>query len=368
MKNSMKKLTLILTLMGVLVLSSCQVQQTSDEGLTKSVEETTTTVAEKPEETSVETTTTETTTTTEKVVVNYEELGVNEQGHILIVMYHGIMDNPPYHRTKEEFNKDLQTMYDLGYRLITMEDFINGHIDVPAGTTPIHLTFDDGLDSTFSLKETADGFVADPDTAIGILEDFCEAHPDFGKAASLYFHDTEYNFGDVGTDKERFDWLLEHGYELGNHTATHANLSQLTQADVLEEVGRVEKYYESLYPDKKFRVLAYPFGARPDDSYFESALKGEYDGTTYDYEIGLREGPSGPFLPYTHKDFQKYNAPRVRGSEGENGDMYWYFEYYQDNPSLKYISDGDPNTIVIPEAMDETLSDYARENFEIIEY
>ncbi len=300
--------------------------------------------------------------------IDYEKYKVNEQGHILVVMYHGILDNPPYHRTKEQFKKDLQTMYDLGYRLISFQDYISGRISVEAGKTPIHLTFDDGLPSTFSLKKTANGFDVDKNTAIGILEEFKKNHPDFGKGASLYFHDKKTNFGDVGTDKDRFDWLLNHGYELGNHTATHNNLGKLSKEAVVKEIGRVEKYYESIYPNKKLCTLTYPFGVRPNRDYRSSALNGEYEGVTYSYPVGFREGPSGPFVPITHKDFQKFNAPRVRGSEGEKADLYWYFTYYKNNPSLKYVSDGNPDTIVIKKGSNNNLNDYAKDNFQVIEY
>ncbi len=372
MKKNIRNLLMIMMIVGILSLSSCKVQKIVDEPkeeLSQVAKSTTTTVEpELTTEPAKETSTEPATTTIAPTGIDPEVIKPNELGHIMVVMYHGIMDNPPYHRTKEEFTKDLQTMYDLGYRLITLDEYLTGRIKTEPGMTPIHLTFDDGLDTTFALKKTADGFTVDENTAIGILEDFCKEHPDFGHGASLYFHDTENNFGDVGTDKDRFDWLLEHGYELGNHTATHDNLSTLTEPEVIKEVGRVEKYVESLYPDMKLRVLTYPFGATPDDAFYQSALKGEYEGTTYDYEIGLREGPSGPFRPITHKDFQRYNAPRVRGSEGENGDLYWYFDYYEENPSFKFVSDGYPDAMYIPEDWEEGLSDYAKENFSIIKY
>ncbi len=304
----------------------------------------------------------------ERKPVDYKKYNVNEQGHIMVVMYHGILDNPPYHRTKEQFVSDLQKMYDLGYRLISFEDYLSGKIDVEVGKTPIHLTFDDGLESTFSLKKTENGYEVDENTAIGILEEFVKTHPDFGKAASLYFHDKETNFGKVGTDKDRFDWLINHGYELGNHTATHRNLGKLNEEKVIEEIGRVEKYFKSLYPSRKLCTITYPFGVCPKEKNIESAFNGEYEGVAYSYPIGFREGPSGPFVPFTHKNFQKYNAPRVRGSEGETADLYWYFDYYEKNPHLKYISDGYSDTIVIKKGAENTLSDYAKENFEIIEY
>ncbi len=368
MKIRKKILTLFLCTTLAFSFSSCQVQKTTTEAVTKTTAKTTKEeVAEKT--TKEETTTAEVTTTTAvKVVEDYAASKVNEQGHVMVVMYHGIMDNPPYHRTKEQFLKDLQYMYDHNYRLISLEEYLSGHITVEGGMTPILLTFDDGLDTTFALKKTADGFDVDENTAIGILEGFLKEHPDFGRHSVLYFHDQTKNFGEVGTDKDRFDWLLEHGYEFGNHTATHDNLGKLSKENVIKEVGRVEKYVRSLYPNMKLTTITYPFGARPNEAYRDAAVKGEYDGVKYDYVVGFREGPSGPFVPVTHNKFQPFNAPRVRGSDGANGDLWWYFDYYEKNPSLKYVSDGNPNTLVVPEKRANTINDYAKENFEVITY
>ena len=95
--------------------------------------------------------------------IDPEALKVNEQGHIMVVMYHGIKDNPPYHRLKEDFIKDLTYMYDHGYRTVSMSDYLKGYIDIEAGMTPIVLTFDDGLPSTFSMTEVQGELLVNPD-------------------------------------------------------------------------------------------------------------------------------------------------------------------------------------------------------------
>ncbi len=365
-----KKIFFVMMVVIIVATSSCSVKEADLTPVTEKTQPPKTT-KEQEQTTTVQSTTAETTTTTKKLTdSDYEEYKVNEIGHIMVVMYHGIMNNPPYHVTKDEFREDLQYMYDHGYRLITLDEFLSGKINVPIGTTPIHLTFDDGLNTTFALKEVDGELVVDENTAIGIIEDFVKEHPDFGKAASLYFHDTTENFEGAGTDKERFDWLLEHGYELGNHTATHDNLSTLSKENCLKEIGSVEEYVLSLYPDFHMRAIAYPFGARPDESFMDIALDGQYNGVSYSYEVGFREGPSGPFLPIIHKDFSKYNAPRVRGSKGADGDLWWYFDYYENNDYLKYISDGNPNTVVVKENKLDNISEEVRasDEFEIITY
>ena len=50
------------------------------------------------------------------------------------------VDVDGYQRTAEAFRQDLQFYYDNGYRMIRLNDYINGNIDVEAGKSPICLT------------------------------------------------------------------------------------------------------------------------------------------------------------------------------------------------------------------------------------
>lgn len=360
----------------LVLLSGCANSQPEEEFVEAiTTEAETTEVATTPTTTVIESTTeapTETeaptTTVAEIEPVDYASLKVNEQGHIMVVMYHGIKDNPPYHRLKEDFIKDMTYMYEHDYRLISLESYLSGHIDIEAGMTPILFTFDDGLESTFSLIENEGDFDVNPETAIGLMEAFAEEHPDFGKDASLYIHANDYNFRDVGTPSDRLNWLLDHGYDLGNHSNTHANFKHLGQAALIKEIGAVEVYVDSVIPGYKLTAMTYPFGARPATDLLPVLNNGVYEGFAFDYKVAFREGPSGQFYPPTHVKFDYLNAPRVRGSEGEVQDLWWFLDYYEENPSLKYISDGDPMTIVVPADKEVNLRDEVKETFEVITY
>lgn len=343
------------------------------ETTTREVVETTT---QAPTETTTAPATTEAATTEAPEVttapapepVDYEALKVNELGHIMVVMYHGIKDLPPYQRTAENFVKDLTYMYDHGYRLISMSDYVAGKVDVPAGMTPILLTFDDGLATTFSLVEGEGGYDVNPDSAIGLLEAFAEEHPDFGTDASLYIHGSDWNFRGEGTAKERLSWLVDNGYELGNHSETHANFSKLGAEGLTREIGAVEVYLDSVLPGYELFALTYPFGARPKQNLRDILVTGSYEGHDFDYKIAFREGPSAKFYPSTHMKFTPLAVPRVRGSEGEVQDLWWFLDYYEKHPEMKYISDGDPETIVVPEGAEDNLTEAAKEAFQVIVY
>lgn len=156
--------------------------------------------------------------------VDLKGLKVNELGKIMVLMYHGIGEEEDvWVRTPENFRKDLQILYDKGYRAIGMKDYIQGNIDTPPGTTPVIITFDDGLRGQFNVLDEGDEFVVDPDCAVGILEDFNKEHPDFGLKATFYvFYPTP--FKQEKWVSKKFQYLTEKGMEIGNHAYNHENL------------------------------------------------------------------------------------------------------------------------------------------------
>lgn len=280
------------------------------------------------------------------VETDYQQVKPNELGHIMVIMYHGIIDNPPYHVTEEQFLEDLEFMYENGYRLVSMRDYLDNNIKVEAGFTPIVLTFDDGLSSTFSLIEEDGKLVPKTGTAIEIIERFVKEHPDFGKAAALYINGGDI-FNGAGTVEERLNWLVDNGYDLGNHTSTHAKLSKLSSREIMKEIGIVDQIIKNAVPDYTLDSLTYPHGLRPKKGLRNFVQEGEYEGVSYSYQVGIREGASGPNVPPLHVKFDPYNMPRARGSEGEAQDMWWFFEYYNKNPHRRYISDGNPDRVSI---------------------
>ena len=125
----------------------------------------------------------------------------NEAGAIMIIMYHRF--NPKekswhLNRPPEEFRKDIETMYEQGYRPVNVSDIVNNRMDVPPGKTPIALTFDDALLTQFKLVTGTDGQAhIDPDCAVGIMETFHKNHPDWNLKGRFFVLPKE---GPRGTD------------------------------------------------------------------------------------------------------------------------------------------------------------------------
>ena len=116
-----------------------------------------------------------------------DQLPPNELGRVMILEFHKI-DYPEarWTRTPENFRRDLATLYAKGYRLIALGDLLDGRIVLPAGMTPIVLTFDDSSPGQFRYIEQNGVLAIDPKSAIGILDAFTREHPDFGRAATFF--------------------------------------------------------------------------------------------------------------------------------------------------------------------------------------
>lgn len=290
-------------------------------------------------------------------VVDYLALRPYEIGNIMVVMYHGIEEgSPPYQRTETEFIKDLQYMYDHNYRLISMSDYKNSNVNIPAGMTPIVLTFDDGKSSTFSLEDVNGQLTPKEGTAIALLEKFAQEHPDFGKEASLFINGDNEAFNGAGTLQQRLQWLIDHGYEVGNHTYDHADLSKLSGDQVQAEIGRVDSIIKKAIPGYTVDVITYPFGIRPAEQFRNFVIEGAFENKTYHYALGFREGVSGPMVAPLHIGFNAYNCPRVRGSEGEESDLWWWFSYYEEHPDYLYKSDGNVNRVALPKENEDKVN------------
>jgi hypothetical protein len=90
-------------------------------------------------------------------------------------MYHEIggkpvRKDPALVRTPDQFRQDLETLYAAGFLPVNMSDIASNSIDLPAGKSPVVLTFDDARGSQFKLIETDNAMKIDPDCALGIMD------------------------------------------------------------------------------------------------------------------------------------------------------------------------------------------------------
>lgn len=296
---------------------------------------------------------------------------INELGRVPVMMYHGIVnkkssetsytggnvDKDGYNRTVEAFKEDLEFYYQNGYRMIRAIDYVNGIIDVPYGKSPIVLTFDDGNTNNIKVNGvTLDGeIIIDENSAVGVLESFKKKYPDFNVTATFFvngslFQQSEYN-------EKILKWLVENGYDIGNHTKTHVNFSDASTKESEEEVGFVYNKLDSIIPDKYVKLVALPFGSpyKKTHANFSHIINSNYNGINYETVSTFRVGWMPDYSPFS-KDFDKEFIMRVRAydNNGVDFDIDASFRILEKN---RYVSDGNVDTIVIKESDASYLND-----------
>jgi peptidoglycan/xylan/chitin deacetylase (PgdA/CDA1 family) len=295
--------------------------------------------------------------------IDLAEVKPNEAGKVMIIMYHDISDREgEWSRHYENFRKDLEIFYQKGYRLISLKDFLDNNIDIPAGFSPIIFTFDDGTKGQFNLIEKDGELVIDPVCAVGILEEFNKKYPDFGMAATFYvyypipFRQKEY----IG---QKFEYLIKNGMDIGNHTYSHANLKGISRQEIQKEIGLHIKKTMGYLKDYNVDTLALPYGSYSKDNY-EVIISGRYDDIEYFNRAILMVGAE-PALSPVHKRFDPHRLPRIRGSQ-----VYIdrWLKHFDDNPHERYISDGDLNTITVPKEMEKSINPEALNGKELKVY
>ena len=304
---------------------------------------------------------------------------INELGRVPVMMYHGIVnkkssetsytggnvDKDGYNRTVEAFKEDLEFYYQNGYRMIRAIDYVNGIIDVPYGKSPIVLTFDDGNTNNIKVNGISeDGeIIIDENSAVGVLESFKKKYPDFNVTATFFvngslFQQSEYN-------EKILKWLVENGYDIGNHTKTHVNFSNASTNESEEEVGFVYNKLDAIIPDKYVKLVALPFGSpyKKTHANFSHIINSNYNGINYETVSTFRVGWMPDYSPFS-KDFDKEFIMRVRAydNNGVDFDIDASFRILEKN---RYVSDGNADTIVIKESDASYLNDT---NLKVISY
>ncbi len=301
----------------------------------------------------------------------------NEMGKIPVVMFHRFVEafepktEKSYTSTFQQFETLLETLHEKGFRLISMQDFLSGRISVPAGFKPMVFTFDDGTASQYSLEDAGGTLQIKTASAVGILRRFNEKHPDFGMKGIFFLNmDMRDNtFPGKGTLKERISLLLGLGFEVGNHTWGHVDFSAKgTRADMEAALGLNQKAMTAISPDTVFQALALPYGGRPKDKALRPYLaSGIWEGTAYRND-GVFAVGAGPSVTVFDKRFDPLYIARVRatGKEPVEADLDWWLA--EAGNRTFYVSDGNPDTLVIPEGQDTYLVPERAKGLKIIRY
>ena len=293
-----------------------------------------------------------------------KEIAANELGRIMIIEYHVIGDKDArWARSYESFRQDLEKLYSSGYVAVSLKDMIKGNIDIPAGKTPVVITFDDGTQGQFRYIENEQGeMIVDPKSGVGVLENFYKEFPDFGLEATFFIN--YYTPFGQGTElsKKKITHIIESGMDIGNHSVNHLKMNTLSKEEVAKELALIVKMVKDIVPDYEVETLALPFGIGTKET--EWSVRGEYEGTAFENIGVLLVGSTPAPSPY-NKNFPPYALERVQVFE-DNLDK--WIKYFEDNPDQKYVSDGYAEVISFPESKKEILNTEIVKEKEIITY
>jgi hypothetical protein len=302
----------------------------------------------------------------------------------MIVMYHKFdpkipSSNAKLNRTPDDFRKDLEELYKRNYRPVTVSEFVDNRMDVPPGKTPIVLSFDDSVPTQFKIVSGSQGQpTIDRDCAVGIMETFHKTHSDWPTKGTFFVLPeatkrgalTPAPFGDPATSAEKLDYLIKNGYEIQNHSSTHPQFNHLSADKIQEEIGFAAHSIKQINPKASMDILALPYGTLPKKSNMKYLFDGTGGGANYHIKAVVRAAWRPVASPVTiagRKNtgniaaFDIDHIERVTPGPdlaSKPGSFEYWLKWFDENPSQRYISDGNPNVVAVPAGL-KSLVDLA---------
>lgn len=331
-----------------------------------------------------------------------EQFAPNELGRVPVLEYHVFINDPKqkaqFVNTPDDLRGDLEWLYDNNFYVVPLRDVILNQINAPAGKHPVVLTFDDSTAGQFRyLFDDDDNPMIDPDSAVGIMEAFYQEHPDFGRGGFFAVLPTD-NFcfswqleetedDQRGYCKQKLTFLQDNGYEIGNHTKDHEDLLNVSDDEFVAQLGGAIEAIQALVPDAQADIIAMPFGNYPDLDKHKTQRDMLRNGFTYDGRdikmLGALMVGSNPAESPVSTDWDPVFIARIQAwddetkalfpeSLGDAASIDDWFSNFEASPELLYTSDGDPNTITIPNdlppSLDGTFDEDKAANKEIVRY
>jgi len=232
-----------------------------------------------------------------------------------------------------DFRAHLQSLYDAGYTLVPLENWIKGDLTSVAGRRPLVLAVDD-LYFADQLFLNEDGTPSNR-SGLGILWEFYQEHPDFGYSAALFYNLGDKYYGNHQTTSwfivtdgweealaSVIVWGIEHDLMPYNHFYTHPQLAKLDGPTMLYEYQQNEIRMKQLLTmagrPELFKeldnMIALTYGAWPGTEYMNEFLLGMPSLTrkpllaVFEIDYALRAKYMPP--PYS-AEFDRYHIPRL---------------------------------------------------------
>ncbi len=309
-----------------------------------------------------------------------EKFKPNEAGAIMTVMYHRVEAkeaDADLNRQPDTFRRDLEQLHAKGYYPVTALEMVTNDMKVPAGKTPVVLTFDDALPSQFNIIQGSDGKPhIDPNCAVGIMESFNKKYPDWPTKATFFVLPKEGSngepFGQAESVADKFAYLASKGYEIANHTSTHSNLRSFDGKKLQWELATANKDIKQISPDATMKTFALPYGKLPRDKearkYLQSGKEGDI---SYLHKAVFLAAWRPNLSPVTRADkkwtqggqfavFDRYELERVKPDTKQAkqpGTLEYWMAFFDRDKSARYISDGNDHIVTVPINMKDAVEE-----------
>lgn len=239
----------------------------------------------------------------------------NTKGKVFVVMYHHIREGGnPMFRSASAFRGDLERLYKMGFRPVTVTEYVTNKMILPPGASPVVMTFDDAHPNQFLLKK--DGSI-DPNTAVGIWADFAKDHPDFPVKGTWYV--LPVLWGQKALQQKKIKMLQEMGSEIGNHTYNHKFLSKLGDEQVKSELGKMNQLLVKMGVPADMPFCP-PYGEYPKNKQLVRSFK--WQGKSIVHSSACMAWDSPAVSPEDPK-FDRYKFERLHGNSRPMGIDYW---------------------------------------------
>jgi hypothetical protein len=279
-------------------------------------------------------------------------IGANELGQIPVLRYEEInAERGTDIRSPEDLAKDIEFLKSEGFQPVNLRDLASGNIDIPAGMSPVVLTFDESSIGQYNLLDNG---TLDPESAVGILQAAVDSGNWAPKATFYVLLDVTSKdnelFGQPDNQQEKLRNLVDWGYEVGSHTVSNLNLKNAAALDVVNELLVSQQTLEDLIGDEyQVTSLSVPKGEYPQN---EALLaSGSYDGKAYTYMSAVTLGETLCPSPFSTL-FNVWHIPRITVTGNTLRDAIAGLKADQGS---RYISDGDPTTVSAPSTLAKGL-------------
>lgn len=176
----------------------------------------------------------------------------NDSRYIPIILYHKIRQRPLTYIeiTPELFNEELKWLANNNFVSVSLEDIVNGTVDIPKGKHPVGITADDHFENPLFISTYLR---------------FLQKYPGFKMHATFFINGNKIDLNDEEKFKRRIEMYKALGIDIQAHSYSHCGFRRITRLKALLEF-RLQEQEAKVLGLEPFRFFAYPFGNYPRNS------------------------------------------------------------------------------------------------------